>query len=63
MIITITDLRRAGYCPGGIRRWFEDQGFDFREFLTNGIPVEVFLSTRDGQAEEAVRRIREQRRG
>jgi hypothetical protein len=53
--ITITDCRRVGFCASGIKRWFEAQGFDFRNFLKNGIDADTFLATGDGQANQVVR--------
>lgn len=52
--ITITDLRRAGHCASGIRRWFEAQGLDFRDFLKNGIDEETLRATGDGQVLNAL---------
>lgn len=62
-IITINDVRRAGYCALGARRWFEAQGFDFRAFLKNGIPAEQFLSTGDAHAKRVVERKMERTNG
>lgn len=61
-IITIDDVRRAGHCALGARRWFERHGFDFRKFLRKGIDVETFLATGDGQAQQVVDRKRERER-
>jgi nuclear transport factor 2 (NTF2) superfamily protein len=55
-IITIEDVRFAGYCTKGARRWFESYGFDFRDFLTNGITAEKLLSTNDAAAQQVVDR-------
>jgi hypothetical protein len=49
--ITITDIARAGYCPSGAKRWFSEQGLDFRAFLKDGMGVDEFLATGDAQAE------------
>lgn len=43
--IYIHDIRKAGYCSKGARRWFEQRGFDFREFIRSGIDCELFLSS------------------
>lgn len=50
--ITIKDIRSAGYCTRGARRWFTDNGLDFRAFLERnddgsyvGISREEFLAT------------------
>lgn len=54
--ITIEDVRFAGYCTKGARRWFESYGFDFRDFLANGISAEKLLSTNDAAAQQVVNR-------
>lgn len=46
-LITITDVRRAGHCVSGARRWFEAYGIDFKAFLTNGVPASVMMATND----------------
>ncbi len=61
MIITITDVRAAGYCPRGIRAWFVGHGLDFRDFLRNGIDEEVLLSLGDAQADRVVSRSKKRR--
>lgn len=50
--ITIEDIRRAGYCTRGARRWFSDNGLDFAASLRKneaghyqGTPRAVFLAT------------------
>lgn len=56
--VTITDCRRAGFCAKGIRAWFVEKGFDFKDFLENGIDEEKFLATGDARALQAVERKR-----
>lgn len=46
-VITITDVRRAGHCVSGARRWFEAHGLDFKDFLANGVPSSVMAATND----------------
>ena len=52
--ITIQDVRDAGYCASGARRWFEGYGFDFRDFMSNGIDETAFLATGDAMAQRVV---------
>lgn len=59
--ITITDVRRAGHCPAGIRRWFESQGYDFRDFVKNGGSAKAFLDSGDGLARKVVTHAWKQR--
>lgn len=42
--------RRAGFCRGGARRWFDAHGLDWRDFVRNGIAAETLEATRDGMA-------------
>lgn len=48
--VTITDVRKAGFCARGARTWFTKRGFDFKAFLSNGLPAETLLSTGDAFA-------------
>lgn len=56
MNITINDIRAAGYCASGARRWFEAYGLNFRDFLANGISAEALLATEDALAVRVVAR-------
>jgi hypothetical protein len=62
-LITITDVRMAGLCASGARRWFEAYGLDFRDFVTNGIDAEVLLATGDAYALRVVEFTRSRRNG
>lgn len=54
LIISITDIRAAGYCTRGARRWFEGYGFNFRDITRNGISARDLLATGDAHAERVV---------
>lgn len=54
MIITIKDVRRLNHCTRGARRWFINHGFDWSDFLRNGIDEEKFLATNDSLAQRVV---------
>lgn len=54
MIVTIQDVRDAGYCASGARRWFESYGIDFRGFMENGVEAETLLATEDAMANRVV---------
>ncbi len=45
LVITISDVRRAGYCVAGARGWFAQQGLDFRDFIRNGLPASRMMET------------------
>lgn len=62
-IVTMSDCRRAGHCPQGVRRWFENQGFDFRDFLRNGLSAKAMLDTGCGLGRQVVTRAYEHRQG
>jgi hypothetical protein len=49
-IVTVTDIRRAGYCAPKIRTWFELHDLDFRAFLKDGIDIERLREIGDGHA-------------
>lgn len=57
-IVTMQDVRAAGFCGFGARRWFEAYGFDFRAFMTDGLPAETLLATGDALAETVVAKKR-----
>ena len=40
MRITIHDTRKCGYCIQATRPWMQNHGFDFRDFVKNGIDWE-----------------------
>lgn len=57
LIITIDDVRKAGLCAGfKTRRWFEDQGIGYQDFIRNGVEADRLLATGDGHAELVVAR-------
>lgn len=63
--ITIDDIRAAGHCVSGARRWLTRHGFVWRDFLTNGATEAELLETGDGLAEQVIERkhAREAARG
>jgi hypothetical protein len=63
LIVTITDIRRAGYCASGARRWFESRGFDFKTIMREGVSAEALLATHDAMAERSVAFAMERARG
>lgn len=54
MIIRIEHIRGVTMCVSGARTWFGRYGFDFRDFLTNGIDAQVLLDTGDPLAARVV---------
>ncbi|TCP08397.1 hypothetical protein [Caldimonas thermodepolymerans] len=52
--VTIAHVRAAGLCVHGTRTWFARQGLDFRDFLAQGLPASVLLTTGDAMARRVV---------
>jgi hypothetical protein len=61
-VITITDIRAAGHCARGARRWFEEHGIDFRRVVREGIPASELLATGDAIGIQVVERTLERRK-
>lgn len=54
LIIRMRDIRAAKMCGTGTRKWFLKQGFDWSDFLVNGIDAQKFIDTGDGMALKVV---------
>lgn len=54
VVVTIEDVRAAGYCVAGARRWFAANGIPFADFLKNGMPADEFISRGDDLARQVV---------
>jgi len=59
LIVTIEDVRSAGHCVAGAKKWFAGYGIDFRRFLADGAPASVLLATEDAYAQQVVACARE----
>ena len=55
MIITMADVRAAKMCSKGTRRFFIKHGFDWSDFLKNGIDARELENTGDAMALKLVR--------
>lgn len=53
--ISIDDVRAAGFCVRGLRRWFEARGLDFQKFLEEGAPVSAAIRLNDAYADAVVK--------
>lgn len=62
-IITIGDVRRAGHCVSGTRRWFEAHNLDFKQFLTSGIRASEMAGTGDALGIRVVEFVKNDRGG
>lgn len=47
IVVTVADIR-AVFCTRGARTWFEKNGWDFRDFLKNGVPISKVDELNDG---------------
>ena len=54
VLITISDIRRQGYCVSGIRSWFDSHHLNFRSFLQQGVESDTLLATGDDLARKVV---------
>lgn len=61
--ITIDDVRETKRCVTGTRAWFEQNGLDFQDFLSNGIPADKLMGLGDFDARMVVRHKLEKVRG
>lgn len=54
MIIYMRHIREAKMCAKGTRSFFDAHGWDFKDFLKNGIDAELFIKTGDAMALQVV---------
>lgn len=40
VIVTMKHIRQAGLCSRGLRQFADIHGFDFSDFLKNGMPLD-----------------------
>lgn len=50
----MSDIRKANMCSRGTRAFFLARGWDFQEFLKNGLDEEFFIKTGDAMALQVV---------
>ena len=50
----MSDIREAGMCARGSRAFFLSQGWDWQDFLKNGIELEVVKASKDAMAQQVV---------
>lgn len=63
MIVTINDVRAAGLCVRGAREWSERHGFDFQDFIRNGIEADRLLASGDALSQRVIEKKRERENG
>lgn len=54
--ITINDARQSGFCVKGAKKWFDDRGMSFKDFLRDGMSMEdaMKLYETDGIARKII---------
>lgn len=60
MIVRISHVRKARLCNRGAREWALRRGWDWQEFLENGIDAELLIATGDPYALRAVQVARDE---
>ena len=54
MKIYMSDIRKAKMCARGSRAFFLSQGWDWQDFLKNGIDIEIVKASKDAMAQQVV---------
>ena len=52
--------RDAGLCISGAKTWIEEHGFNWRDFVRNGLPASVLVATNDDLAMRTVEAARKE---
>jgi hypothetical protein len=60
VIVRISHVRKARLCNRGAREWFARQGWNWQEFLDNGIDADLLIATGDPYALRAVEAARDE---
>lgn len=61
--LTVADVRAAGFCLSGVRRQCAVLGVDFRQFVREGVPLEVAAAVDDALVQKAVEIARKREEG
>ena len=61
--VFVRHIRAAKLCAGGTRDWFARQGFDWADFIANGIPIEKMEATGDPLALRVTAQARKEASG
>ena len=62
MKIYMSDLRKAKMCARGSRAFFLSQGWDWKDFLENGIDLEKVEKANDAMAQQVVEYVKNGRK-
>jgi hypothetical protein len=58
MKIYMSDLRKTKMCARGSRAFFLSQGWDWQDFLKNGIDLEIVEQANDAMAQQVVEYVK-----
>lgn len=50
VMVSMSDVREAGFCAPGLRSWMNEHGFDLRALTRGEIPAEDVAMTGDAYA-------------
>ena len=53
----MSDLRKAKMCARGSRAFFLSKGWDWQDFLKNGIDLEIVKASKDAMAQQVVESV------
>lgn len=62
VVVRMEDMRRLGYCSGGVRAFFARRNMDYGAFLRDGIGEDELRATGDGMALAAIEEARNGRK-
>lgn len=62
MKIYMIDLRKNKMCSRGSRDFFISKGWDWKDFLENGIDIEIVENSGDAMAKQVVEYVRNGRK-
>lgn len=63
LVIHMRDMRRVGFCPAGVEMFFMRQGWDYADFLVNGISSTQLLASGSVFARKCVSAAEQAREG
>lgn len=62
MRIYMSDLRKAKMCARGSRAFFLSQGWDWQDFIKNGIELEITEKSNDAMVQQVVEYVKNGRK-
>ena len=62
MKIYMSDIRKAKMCARGSRAFFLAKGWDYQDFLVNGIDIDIDEKANDAMAQQVVEYVKNGRK-